>query len=248
MINRKFSALFPVPVVLGIEEYLEGPLLSYVNELGYVSIGFESGQHFEKSAITNAIAFIYMALVKTSIIDKQTIPDYSSYSQTLKIAAQNLSVIYEIADLHVIKPAEKFKMLKGYKSFQSIEKGDILALSNATEIKSKFNAKIFMPLYQSQGNEGFFIIKKIKPIYLKLSAILRKWNVDELLVMLPGITWHNKTKDSLSVNIKVTRFFAKSIFHLFGYRNRKLDKTHLRIYNREKVTKTKMYKTEKWYK
>ncbi|HRV55758.1 MAG TPA: succinylglutamate desuccinylase/aspartoacylase family protein, partial [Mangrovimonas sp.] len=32
LINRKFSELFPLPVVLGIEEYLEGPLLSYINE------------------------------------------------------------------------------------------------------------------------------------------------------------------------------------------------------------------------
>ena len=48
LINRKFSTLFPVPLVLGIEEYLEGPLLSYVNQLGYVSLGFESGQHDEK--------------------------------------------------------------------------------------------------------------------------------------------------------------------------------------------------------
>ena len=35
LINRKFSQQFPVPVVLGIEEYLDGPLLSYINELGY---------------------------------------------------------------------------------------------------------------------------------------------------------------------------------------------------------------------
>ncbi|MEQ9581196.1 MAG: succinylglutamate desuccinylase/aspartoacylase family protein, partial [Arenibacter sp.] len=45
LINRKFSKLFPVPIILGIEEYLEGPLLSYINEQGYLALGFESGQH-----------------------------------------------------------------------------------------------------------------------------------------------------------------------------------------------------------
>ena len=45
IINRRFSELFPVPVILGIEEYLDGPLLSYINELGYMALGFESGQH-----------------------------------------------------------------------------------------------------------------------------------------------------------------------------------------------------------
>ncbi|MEJ2161762.1 MAG: succinylglutamate desuccinylase/aspartoacylase family protein, partial [Robiginitalea sp.] len=51
MINRKFSELFPVPVILGIEEYLEGPLLSYINELGYMAMGFESGQHNDQAAV-----------------------------------------------------------------------------------------------------------------------------------------------------------------------------------------------------
>ena len=35
----------------GIEEYLNGPLLSYINELGYVAFGFEGGQHDDISAI-----------------------------------------------------------------------------------------------------------------------------------------------------------------------------------------------------
>lgn len=30
-------------IVLGIEEYLEGFLLNYINELGYVVFGFEGG-------------------------------------------------------------------------------------------------------------------------------------------------------------------------------------------------------------
>ena len=50
LINRIFSKKFPVPIVLGIEEYLHGPLLSYINALGYVSLGFESGQHDDEQA------------------------------------------------------------------------------------------------------------------------------------------------------------------------------------------------------
>ncbi|MEP2026536.1 succinylglutamate desuccinylase/aspartoacylase family protein, partial [Reichenbachiella sp.] len=37
LLNRKFTEQFPLPMILGIEEYLEGPILSYINELGYVS-------------------------------------------------------------------------------------------------------------------------------------------------------------------------------------------------------------------
>ncbi|WP_296349458.1 succinylglutamate desuccinylase/aspartoacylase family protein [Winogradskyella sp.] len=65
MINRKFSSCFNIPVVLGIEEYLEGPLLSYLNTLGYVSLGFESGQHTDPDAIKNCEAFVYLALTNS---------------------------------------------------------------------------------------------------------------------------------------------------------------------------------------
>lgn len=47
LLNRKFTDQYPLPTILGIEEYLEGPLLSYINELGYVAFGFEAGQHDE---------------------------------------------------------------------------------------------------------------------------------------------------------------------------------------------------------
>jgi len=58
LVNRKLSECFPVPIVLGIEEYLDGTLLSYLNTLGYVALGFEAGQHTDPLAIENCEAFI----------------------------------------------------------------------------------------------------------------------------------------------------------------------------------------------
>ena len=42
IVNRKFTRQYPISQILGIEEYLEGPLLSYLNELGYVSFWVRS--------------------------------------------------------------------------------------------------------------------------------------------------------------------------------------------------------------
>ncbi len=61
------------------------------------------------------------------------------------------------------------------------------------------------------------------------------------------VSWHNKSLGVLKANLLVTRFMAKSIFHLFGYRNKQLDKTHLLLYNRERVSKNEMYQNEQWY-
>lgn len=247
LINRKFSKQFPVPIVLGIEEYLNGPLLSYINELGYVSLGFESGQHDEKSSIENHKAFAYLAMVFARVLDKVELPKANEYYDQLKVACNNKSDISEVIYLHKIKPDESFKMKNGFKSFQKVEKGTILATSNGKEIKSHKNAMLFMPLYQESGDDGFFIIKKIRPFFLKLSVVLRKFKADNLLAILPGISWDDKRKNVLKVNLKTTKFLAKPIFHLLGYRNRTMDQTHLKLYNRERIAKVDMYKNESWF-
>ncbi|MCF7568722.1 succinylglutamate desuccinylase/aspartoacylase family protein [Sabulilitoribacter arenilitoris] len=248
LINRKFSKLFPVPIVLGIEEFLDGPLLSYINQLGYVSLGFEAGQHDLTTSTTNCIAFAFLTLVHTGNVEKETLLGFKEHYNILKKEAEQIKDVFEVIYQYKIEPNKDFKMLKGFKSFQNIKKGIPLAVSNNKQILSKHNAKIFMPLYQTKGDDGFFIIKIIKPFYLKLSAVLRRLRFDELLVFLPGISWINHKKGALVVNLKAAKYLAKPLFHLLGYRNKQIDKTHLRLYSREKEAKTSVYKKEAWYR
>ena len=247
LINRKFSKQFPVPIVLGLEEYLNGPLLSYINEFGYVSLGFESGQHNDLRAITNSIAFINLTLIFSGSVKQKSIINFDKYYNELKTQATNLFDVFEVVYLYKTQPHDGFKMIEGFKSFQNIKKGTELATKNKNIISSKYSGRIFMPLYQQKGAEGFFIIKRIKPIFLKISIILRRFKVDSLLVLLPGISWLNKQEGVLKVNLKVAKFFTKSFFHLLGYRNKHITKTHLRLNNRERIAKTKTYKNEPWY-
>lgn len=245
LINRKFSKQFPVPIVLGIEEYLQGPLLSYVNELGYVSLGFESGQHDAKAAVTHHKNFIHLALNYTGVYTSKTI---KSHYEELQKAADDTADMYEIIHLHRIFEGDTFEMQYGYKSFETIKRGDVLALYNQKALKSKYSGKIFMPLYQKQGNEGFFIIRRIRPFFLRLSERLRHLRADRLFVCLPGIQWESKQREVLKVNLMIAKFLAKPIFHLLGYRSRQLDTNHLRISNRERPAKMQMYKKEAWFK
>lgn len=247
LINRKFSKQFPIPIVLGIEEHLNGPLLSYINELGFVSLGFESGQHNDLRAITNSIAFAYLTLVFSGVLDKKGIIDFNTYYNQLKTQSANLIHVFEVIYLYKIKNEDTFKMYQGFKSFQSLKKNTKLAYNNNTEIIAPYSGRVFMPLYQKKGAEGFFIIKPIKPFILKLSAVLRHLKSDNILVLLPGISWVNKIDGILQVNLKTAKFFAKSFFHLLGYRNKQITTTHLRLNNRERVAKTVMYKKEPWY-
>lgn len=246
LINRKFSRCFPLPIVLGIEEYLEGPLLSYLNTLGFVSLGFEAGQHTDPKAISNCEAFIVLALKHAGILELDN-NNQQKQENILKKSCNNIVSVFEVIYKYHIETNEDFKMIKGFESFQDIKKGTLLAASNNTCIYSNYTAKLFMPLYQKSGNDGFFIIRPIPQTILKTSEWLREIKADKILTLLPGITWHNKNKGILKANLKIARFLTKSIFHLFGYRNRQIDKNYLLLYNRERVSKKKMYSKEYWY-
>lgn len=247
LINRKFSACFNVPVVLGIEEYLEGPLLSYLNTMGYVSLGFESGQHTDPQAVKSCEAFVYLVLNYTGNLISPEPKKLNTCKNELKTASRHIDSIFEVIYKYHIKPDEDFKMHEGFESFQSIKKGTLLANSDGEDVYCNYSAKLFMPLYQKSGKDGFFIIKPIPRFFLKLSELLRRAKADHLLTFLPGITWYDKTSGILKANLKVARFLTKSIFHLFGYRNKQIDESHLLLYNRERVAKKVMYKNETWY-
>ncbi|MBT8271014.1 MAG: succinylglutamate desuccinylase/aspartoacylase family protein [Bacteroidia bacterium] len=247
LINRKFAKHYPVPIVLGIEEHLSGPLLSYINGQGYVAVGFESGQHDKRTAISNAKAFIYLTLELTNSIKRSDFPIIEKCFDQLKRYARSLNQFFEIIHLYRLQNGDVFSMFPDFKSFQNIEKGTVLAKANGELIEAPHTARLFMPLYQNKGKEGFFIIRKIKPFFLRLSELLRKRKADGLLVILPGVSWQDKSNGTLRVNLKIARFFTKQFFHLLGFRSKFTDETHLKLNNRERVTKIEMYKDLPWY-
>ncbi len=247
LINRKFSRQFPVPIILGIEEYLEGPLLSRMNQLGYVSLGFESGQHEEEDAVACSIDFFWLTLAFTKLLDIKQITDFDYHYKHLTTAANENSNFYEVIHRQELNTSDSFRMESGFTSFQKVNKGILLATQNENKVHAKKNTILFMPLYQKQGAEGFFLIKHTPLWALRLSSVLRKSKLDSMLTLLPGIHWSNSKKESLLVNLKVARFFTKSFFHLLGYRNRQIDQTHMVMHNRERTAKNEMYRKEAWY-
>ena len=247
LINRKFAMKFPVPIVLGIEEYLEGPMLSYINKEGFVAIGFEAGQHQDEISVKNTVSFIFLTLVLTEAINKNDFDEVDFHYANLEKNASHLKEIFEIVYLHKIAAWDKFAMLAGFESFQPIKKDTTLAIHNEIYIKAPLSGRIFMPLYQSQGSDGFFIIRKIPYWILKLSAFLRKYKTDNLLTLLPGVSWESRDKKVLKVNLKTARFLAKPLFHLLGYRVRVTEGHYLKLSNRERATKKKMYKKSTWW-
>jgi succinylglutamate desuccinylase len=247
LLNRKFTEQYPLPLILGVEEYLDGPLLSYINELGYVSFGYEAGQHDDLSSYENQVAFIFLSMAFAKVLKKKDF-DYYRYFQKLAKTTATSRKIYEIYSRYKIHEGDSFTMKPGYVNFQKIRKGQKIATNKKQPVYANYSGRIFMPLYQNQGKEGFFIIRKIRPIFLKLSEILRRTKVDHILPFLPGVRWQSEKRDALIVNLEIARFFARQFLHLLGYRSKKIDKTHLIIKNREAASKFEEYDTQSWKK
>jgi hypothetical protein len=256
LLNRRFTSQYPLPMILGIEEFLDGPLLSYINELGYVAFGFEAGQHDELSSIENHEAFIMLSLVYAGCVDREDIP-FSRYWGILARHTSGSSHFWEIFFRYKIKQGEQFRMAPGFVNFQRVKKGERLATSNGNPILADRTARVFMPLYQSQGGEGFFAIRKVPPIFLRLSAATRRLKLDRLLPLLPGVRWQGAKRDALAVHRQLARFFTPDFFHLLGYRSKRLSgrppggsppgSSHYIMKNREAASREADYRNEAWY-
>lgn len=246
LINRSFASQYPVPLILGIEEYIDGPMLSYINDLGYVSFGFEAGQHEDAISVKNHEIFIQLSLAFAGACTEEDMQVTEHLAFWDKIYGP-YEHFYEINFRFHVNQELPFQMMPGFKSFQSVKKGEKIAVYGENEIFAHKNTIIFMPLYQSKGEDGFFLIRKTPEIFLKISAFLRKNKLDQIITWLPGVRWASEEKDAMIVNLQIARFLAKPILHLFGYRFVQRDQNHLIIWNRERKSRYRDYINEPWF-
>jgi succinylglutamate desuccinylase len=148
--NRGFVKKFNIPAVLGIEEYIEGPLLNYASAKGHVSVAFEAGQHSSPNAVRNHRCFVKQVLAE---LDMTQAISWNALDEGLD---ENL---FTVVHREVVSPEREFAMKPGFENFQTIKKGEVLAQDVHGEIVSEHDGRIFMPLYQKEGTDGFFIIK-----------------------------------------------------------------------------------------
>lgn len=215
--NRHFAQKFPVIFLLGIEEQLDGTMLEYLNNRGVVTLGFEGGQHESSQAIENHEGLVWLSLVNSGILAAEDVPDLKKYQQNL-LKASGKPRIVEVRYRQAITENEDFEMNQGYSNFQTVRRNEVLAKDKNGEIRAKESGLILMPLYQKQGEDGFFIGREVAPFWLWLSEILRNWNIADWIHFLPGVSYFPSDPDTLFVNTRVARFFPLQIFHLLGFR------------------------------
>ncbi len=228
LMNRSFARHIPVPVVIGIEEFLNEPFLSFVNELGCISFAFEAGQHEAKSSVENHVHLIWMSIFQAGLsADKQNLK-LKDHSRSLYKNADKNHQIYEIRSRCGIDTYDRFKMNPGFKNFSPISQGEHLAYLNNEKLYAEENGYIFMPLYQKQGSDGYFTIRPFSKFWLGVSWIFRRAKLHNILPTLPGVT-RSSEPDQLLVDPQVAKWYSTEVLHLMGYR-RKVEAKHHTVF------------------
>ena len=215
--NRRFAFAIPVPVILGLEEELSGTLTSYWSDQGLVTCGFEAGQHDEPEAEERAHTAIWITLAAAQIVPEDR-PEVVAAEKRLAKEHAHLPHVLEVLYRHHITPEDQFRMDLGYINFQPIDRGQALAQDRSGVVRNPLRGRILMPLYQTLGADGFFVVRKVHPMWLELSSLLRRRNIERYVHLLPGVRRHPETKGVFIADRRYARFLALEVFHLLGFR------------------------------
>lgn len=215
--NRRFALAFPLTIVLGLEEQIDGTLLEYINNLGAVTMGVEAGQHEATSSVDHHEAVIWNATAATGNFRREDLPELDRCRSLLKRASGGRRVV-EVRHRHAIVPEDSFRMEPGFRNFQAIRRGEVLAQDRTGEIKASETGVILLPLYQRLGDDGFFLGREVKRFWLRLSALLRKLKVGHYVHLLPGVRLDPLNENFLIVDTRIARILPLQVFHLLGFR------------------------------
>ena len=160
--NDQWASRFPTYIVRGFSDLITGDIDHYLSRQGLTGFVFEGGQHESETAVENHEGMIWLALKKALDLDLHSISCYPECVKNFMEKNAPQPKTFEIVYRHSLQEGDDFKMEPGFENFDKIEKDELLAMHNGGEIRSDRDGYIFLPLYQSKGNDGFFIIEEVK--------------------------------------------------------------------------------------
>lgn len=124
-------------------------------------VAFEAGQHHDPLSVNRCIAAIINCLRSVGCVNADDVEN--RHDILLQEYSKDLPKIAELIKVHSIGLLDEFEMMPGYRNFQPIQKGELLAKDRHGDILAPEDGLVLMPLYQPQGSDGFFLIKELPP-------------------------------------------------------------------------------------
>lgn len=224
---RTFAARLGLPLVLGIEEEID-TMVDYLSGFGAVAIGIEAGRHDDPLSIDVHEAALWMSMHATGCLpDASGVVDLTACRRRLAEARRGLPGVFEVIYRRAIGPDDAFRMTPGFANFTAVRAGEIVARDAGGPIPVPMSGRLFLPLYQAQGDDGYFLVRAIRPVWLGVSRVLRRLGARKLLPLLPGVRRSTRRADTLVVSRRVARWLVNEVFHLLGYRRVRETERHV---------------------
>lgn len=231
--NRALALELPIPLIVGLEEHVDGTLLHHLGSLGLPAVGVESGQHEDIASVDRAEACVWIILSVTGVLPENgRAVEVANARAALRRATHHLPGALEVRHRQPADAGTEFQMNPGYRSFQQVRRGEVLARNNGGSIAAREAGRLLMPLYQALGDDGFFLMREFRPFWLTVSRVLRRMRVDNVAHWLPGVRRDPLRADALIVNKRIARWFALELFHLLGYRRERSNGRYLTVSKR----------------
>jgi succinylglutamate desuccinylase len=153
------------PVITNLTTLIKGSMVQYyadrnVGGRQITSFAFEAGQHDDPGSISRAVGAIVNCMRSIKSVASYDVE--SRHDEVLQAYSAGLPRYCELFYIHHIKDASLWEMNPGYLGFQSVQKGQQLAFYDNHPIFCPDDGLIVMPLYQSIGQEGFFLVRALE--------------------------------------------------------------------------------------
>ena len=161
--SHSLALQIPTSMIFGLNDEIQGTLLSMLDGEGWTTLGFEGGRHDAPESVDMHVALLRVVLVALGF-QAPAHPSFEPSLALLEDASASLPRASRVIYRHPVGPDDAFLMKPNMTNFQPVAAGQVLATDRHGEVRSPSDGRILMPLYQSQGDDGFFIVDPIQPL------------------------------------------------------------------------------------
>lgn len=161
--NLHLARALRLPIILGFDRFVDGPVLDWWHGRGLRAVGIEGGRHDDPRTPIHLEAIVWSALVGIGGLREEELPRDTAEPREETALRPDEPWCFHILHRHGVSPGDGFRMRAGFASFQPVRVGQILADDRRGPIRAPRSGLVFLPLYQDQGTDGFFLVEPVEP-------------------------------------------------------------------------------------
>ena len=219
--SRRLARAIGLPVVLGLEQRIEGPLLTWIVGQGEVGVVLEGGQHEDPQTEEVLSHALRVALDHAGVthMDRAAARRSRACIDTIR---GGVPPVLDMVYAHPVEPEDGFVMEPGWTNFKRVCAEQALGLQRGEVVQAPIDSYMLMPLYQGLGTEGFFLCTPVGRLWLVASWVVRRLRLDRALRLFRGVRAVRPAGAGVVCSPETPRG-TESWLALFGYRTSTTD-------------------------